>query len=64
MNCLVVITHPLSNSLCRLLNDGVVSKLTEMDHKVVIEDLYAEGFDPVLTIAERESYYSSTYDTS
>jgi NAD(P)H dehydrogenase (quinone) len=64
MKCLVVTTHPLSNSLCRLLTDDVVSKLTEMGHEVVLEDLYADGFDPVLIAAERESYYSGQYDTS
>jgi putative NADPH-quinone reductase len=35
-----------------------------MNHEVVLEDLYAENYDPVLTVAERESYYSSTYDSS
>lgn len=64
MKCLVVTTHPLSNSLCRLLTDGVVAKLTKMGHEVTIEDLYADGFDPVLTAAERESYYAGSYDTS
>lgn len=29
-----------------------------------MEDLYAEKFEPVLTVAERESYYSDTYDSS
>lgn len=64
MHVLVVTAHPLSNSLCRLLTDGVVSKLTAMGHKVVLEDLYAEGFNPALTISERKSYYSSSYDTA
>ena len=64
MKCLIVTTHPLSNSLCKLLADGVVSKLTEMGNEVVLEDLYADGFDPVLTKAERESYYKDQYDTS
>ncbi len=64
MKCLVVTTHPLSNSLCKLLTDSVVNKLTEMGHEVTTVDLYAEGFDPALTVAERESYYSGSYDTS
>ncbi len=64
MKCLVVTTHPLSNSLCTLLTEHVVNKLTEMRHEVNIEDLYVEKFDPVLTAAERESYYSGSYDSS
>jgi putative NADPH-quinone reductase len=35
-----------------------------MNHEVTVEDLYAEKFDPVLTIDERKSYYSDSYDTS
>ena len=33
MKCLVVTTHPLSNSLCRLLTDDVVSKLNRKSLK-------------------------------
>ncbi len=64
MKCLVVTTHPLSNSLCKLLTDGVVNKLLSMNHEVTVEDLYADKFDPVLTVKERESYYTDLYDAS
>lgn len=64
MKYLVVTTHPLSNSLCKLLTKHVVTTLTAIKHEVVIEDLYAEKFDPVLTAAERECYYSDAYDSS
>ena len=64
MKYLVVTAHPLSNSLCKLLTEHVVNKLTIMGHEVTIEDLYLENFDPVLTAAERESYYSGSYDSS
>lgn len=64
MKCLVVTTHPLSNSLCKHLTEHVVYKLTEMGHEVAIEDLYADKFEPVLTAVERESYYSDSYDSS
>ena len=64
MKCLVVTTHPLSNSLCKLLTDGVIKKLLSMNHEIVVEDLYANKFDPVLTIEERRSYYSASYDSS
>ncbi len=64
MNCLVVTTHPLSQSLCRLLTEHVVEKLKSMNHDVVLEDLYAQEFQPALTAAERESYYGPAYDSS
>ena len=64
MNCLVVTTHPLSQSLCRLLTEHVVEKLKSMNHEVVLEDLYAQEFQPALTAAERESYYGPAYDSS
>jgi len=64
MKYLVVTTHPLSNSLCKLLTEHVVTKLTAMKHEVVVEDLYAEKFNPILTAVERESYYRDSYDSS
>jgi len=64
MKCLVVTTHPLSNSLCKLLTEKVVNKLNLMGHEVIIEDLYAQNFQPALTIIERESYYCSNYESS
>ena len=64
MKCLVVTTHPLNDSLCKLLAKNVVIKLEQMGHEVTIEDLYAEKFDPVLTAIERESYYGGSYESS
>jgi NAD(P)H dehydrogenase (quinone) len=64
MKCLVVTTHPLKDSLCWQLTDQVVDRLKKMGHEVTIEDLYAEQFNPVLTASERESYYSSSYDSA
>lgn len=63
MKCLVVVSHPLSNSLCQYLADKIVSKLLDNGHEVVVQDLYALKFEPALTLPERESYYSE-YDTS
>ncbi len=62
MNCLIVTTHPLKSSLCTHLTELVVDTLKGWGHEVVIEDLYANKFDPALTVAERESYYSGSYD--
>lgn len=61
MKCLVVTAHPLNNSLCKLLTKHVINKLNQMGHEVTIEDLYAEKFDPVLSVVERGSYYSEEY---
>ena len=64
MKCLIVTTHPLNDSLCKLLGKHVESKLIQMGHEVTIEDLYAESFEPALTAPERKSYYAESYDSS
>lgn len=64
MKCLIVISHPLENSLCNLLGEHVENTLSQMGHEISIEDLYADNFSPVLTVPERESYYSQHYDSS
>lgn len=64
MKCLIVTTHPLNNSLCKLLGKHVENKLTQNGHEVIIEDLYAENFEPALTVQERKSYYGEIYDSS
>ncbi len=64
MKCLIVTTHPLNDSLCKLLGKHVENKLTQIGHEVTIEDLYAENFEPALTVSERESYYGGSYDSS
>jgi NAD(P)H dehydrogenase (quinone) len=35
-----------------------------MGHEVILDDLYTEQFDPVLTAQERASYYAENYDLS
>ncbi len=64
MKCLIVTTHPLPNSLCKLLTDQVINKLNSLGHDVTIEDLYDQKFEPALTVEERESYYSDKYELS
>ena len=64
MKCLIVTTHPLNDSLCKLLGKQVKNKLVQMGHEVTIEDLYAENFEPALTAPERKSYYGESYDSS
>lgn len=62
MKCLVVIAHPAADSLCRALAAQAVAGLVALGHQVEIEDLYDSRFAPALTLAERVSYASPTYD--
>lgn len=64
MNILVVTAHPLEDSLCNALSCRTIKSLESLGHNVVIENLYANNFDPVLSPDERESYYQSNYDQS
>lgn len=62
MKCLLVTAHPLSDSLCAHLAGVAAATLAAAGHQVVSEDLYGEAFDPVLSAAERRSYYGPAYD--
>ncbi len=64
MKCLIVTTHPLSDSLCKQLSKHVENKLVQSGHEVTIEDLYDEEFQPALTVKERKTYYGVDYDYS
>ncbi len=61
MRCLVVVAHPLEDSLCAFLADKVVKKLEQDGHEVLVVSLYAQGFEPALSIGERQSYFDA-YD--
>jgi NAD(P)H dehydrogenase (quinone) len=64
VNCLVVLAHPLENSLCRYLSDETISHLISKGYNVQVKDLYQDGFDPVLSKQERKSYYENKFDVS
>jgi len=64
MNCLVVIAHPLRESLCHTLARTAIAALTAAGHELVIEDLYQSRFEPALTADERSSYYRGSFDAS
>ena len=53
MRCLIVLAHPLSDSLNARLADFVRNSLAEAGHQVDWLDLYADGYDPRLTAEER-----------
>lgn len=64
MKCLVVIAHPLGDSLCHALARSVIEALTAVGHEVQIEDLYQSGFAPALTLGERKRYYAPPFDSA
>ena len=57
----VVHCHPLSDSFSHATFDTVVKGLESKGHDVVATDLYAVGFDPVMSKPERESYMGNDY---
>ncbi len=64
MKCLVVIAHPLKNSLCHALADRATAALRRRGHDTIVKDLYDQQFAAALTAAERQSYYSASFDRS
>ncbi|WP_442866023.1 NAD(P)H-dependent oxidoreductase [Aminobacter sp. HY435] len=64
LNCLVVLAHPLAESLNRHFAEVAAAELTAAGHKVTLLDLYQSEFDPRLTSAERNSYYSERFDAA
>lgn len=52
MMILVILAHPRPGSFNHAIAAAAVDTLRELGHAVVFHDLYAEGFDPVLTAAE------------
>lgn len=64
MNILVVTAHPLKKSLCSNLAELIIGELKKSGHEIVVEDLYENHFNPVLSIDERQSYYATPYHAS
>jgi putative NADPH-quinone reductase len=62
MKCLVVIAHPLHESLCNSLATNAIEMLNAAGHEVLVENLYHNDFAASLTVAERASYYGQSYD--
>jgi len=64
MKCLVVVAHPIAESLCHSLARSAIQALTEAGHEVQVEDLYEIDFQPSLAASERQSYYDPPFDSS
>ena len=56
----VVHCHPLTDSFNHALFRVIIDQLQQR-HQVIATDLYRERFSPVMTEAERRSYYQSSY---
>lgn len=59
MNALIVYCHPDNQSFCHQLKDSVASGLREGGHQVDVVDLYADGFNPVMTHDEHVAYMAN-----
>jgi NAD(P)H dehydrogenase (quinone) len=56
LRVLVIYCHPLSESFAAAAHVTVLQALAESGHEVTDVDLYAEGFDPVMSRQERLDY--------
>jgi NAD(P)H dehydrogenase (quinone) len=64
MRFLVVLAHPLAGSFAASAAATAKTALEKNGHSVDLLDLYREGFDPLLSEAERRGYFDVPYDTS
>lgn len=60
---LVLFCHPLADSFSAALHDRVVKSLTAKGWEVDDCDLYAEGFNPVLSAEDRKFYHNTVLNT-
>jgi putative NADPH-quinone reductase len=56
----VLYAHPLPDSFAAAVHTAVLAGLRDAGHDVDDCDLYAEGFDPVLSFEERRDYHDET----
>ena len=63
MKVLVLYAHPCGESFGAALHERVIGTLRQRGHEVDDCDLYAEGFDPVLSPAERRGYHDTASNT-
>lgn len=63
MQALLVLAHPLHDSLCAHLAGFTATGLRQRGTSVDKLDLYAEGFDPRLSASERTNHYGTPAPT-
>jgi NAD(P)H dehydrogenase (quinone) len=59
MRVLVIYCHPVAESFAGAAHATVLQALAEGGHEVTDVDLYAEGFDPVMSRQERLDYQNT-----
>ena len=64
MRILVLFAHPCEESYGAALHERTIATLRAAGHEVDDCDLYAEGFDPVLSAAERRGYHDTRINTA
>lgn len=62
MKCLVVISHPVKDSLCQYFATQTIEHLRVKGYQITVLDLYQNEFSPALTASERLSYYDASFD--
>jgi NAD(P)H dehydrogenase (quinone) len=62
MNVLVVYCHPCPESFTAAVRDTALAALRQAGHEVRLVDLYASGFDPVMSTAERRGYHEAGFN--
>jgi putative NADPH-quinone reductase len=61
---MVLFAHPLPESFSAALHSTVVQTLTTRGWQIDDCDLYAEGFNPVLSAVERRAYHDPAINTA
>jgi NAD(P)H dehydrogenase (quinone) len=64
MHVLLIHCHPRPDSFAAALRDAAVAGLSAAGHTVEQRDLYAEGFDPVLSRQQRGVYFEEASNAS
>jgi putative NADPH-quinone reductase len=64
MRTLIVVAHPLAESFTHAAAARVKATLERRGMAVDLIDLYADDFDPRLTVAERRTYFTPNPDLS
>ena len=62
MRVLVVYCHPRPDSFGAALRDAALQGLEGGGHEVEVLDLYARGFDPVLSAEQRRLYFDEEHN--
>ena len=58
MNVLVVSAHPVAESFTLHVRDRAVAALRDHGHDLRVTDLYADGFEARLSLAERQGHHA------